>query len=260
MAMEYQEIRFERSEPIGFVTLAVPEKANALSVRMVQELTDVWNTICGDESLKVIILRGEGKHFCAGHYLAEMVGKAPKETQSLFARCTAMMKRIHEIPQPVIAQVQGVATAAGCQLVAWCDLVVAEEGARFATPGVRIGLFCTTPMVAITRAIGRKAAMEMLLTGRFFPAEEAKQLGLVNRVVKSADLADETEAMAAQIAEASGYVLGIGKRAFYAQIDQSDDKAFLYANQTIALNNLCEDAQTGIQAFLDKETPTWKNR
>jgi enoyl-CoA hydratase/carnithine racemase len=160
----------------------------------------------------------------------------------------------------VIAQVQGIATAAGCQLVAWSDLAVAEEGARFATPGVKIGLFCTTPMTAITRAIGRKAAMEMLLTGRYFSAHEAKQLGLVNRVVPLDMLAAETEKLAAQIAEASRFVLSIGKQGFYAQVDQPDDKAMHFAKHTMTMNLAAEDAQSGIQAFLEKKSPVWKNR
>jgi enoyl-CoA hydratase/carnithine racemase len=207
-----------------------------------------------------MIINAEGKHFCAGHYLAEMITGGVKEYKSIFEECTRMMQLIHEIPQPVIAQVQGVATAAGCQMVAWCDLAVAETGARFATPGVRIGLFCTTPMVAITRAIGRKAAMEMLLTGRFFSAREAKDLGLVNRVVSPENLASETMEMAKLIAESSGFVLALGKKAFYAQVDQPDEKALAYATNTIAMNLTAEDAQLGIRAFLEKKKPEWKNR
>jgi enoyl-CoA hydratase/carnithine racemase len=167
---------------------------------------------------------------------------------------------IHQIPQPVIAQVQGIATAAGCQLVAWCDLAVAEKNAKFATPGVKIGLFCTTPMVAITRAIGRKAAMEMLLTGRYLLADEAKALGLINRVVVPEDLESETEKLAHQIAEASRFVLAIGKQGFYAQVDQTDDAAMQYAKHTITMNLGAEDAQSGISAFLGKRTPVWHNR
>jgi len=170
------------------------------------------------------------------------------------------MQTIHEIPQPVIAQVQGIATAAGCQLVAWCDLAIAEEGARFATPGVKIGLFCTTPMVAITRAIGRKAALEMLLTGRYVPAGEAKELGLINRVVPLDDLETETESLAGQIAEASRFTLAIGKQGFYAQVDQPDAAAMHYAKHTITMNMGTEDAQGGIQAFIAKKKPVWKDR
>jgi enoyl-CoA hydratase/carnithine racemase len=172
-----------------------------------------------------------------------------------------MMQLIHDLPQPVIAQVQGIATAAGCQLAAWCDLVIASEDASFATPGVKIGLFCTTPAVAVSRAIGRKAAMEMLLTGRYFPAEEAKDLGLVNRVVPLSELEQETEKLAAQIAEASRFTLSIGKQGFYSQVDQEDDKALDFAKHTIVMNNMAEDAQNGIRAFVEKQPPVeWKNR
>jgi enoyl-CoA hydratase/carnithine racemase len=257
--MAYQEILFSTEGSLALVTLNNPGKINALSRRMIQELTDVLARIAGDESLKVVIMRAAGQHFCAGHDLEEMVGQGAKDYKQIFDQCTRMMQLIHDIPQPVIAQVQGVATAAGCQLVAWCDLAVAEHGARFATPGVKIGLFCTTPMVALSRAVGRKAAMEMLLTGRYVPAEEALKLGLINKVVPLEGLGQETRALAEQIAEASGFVLGIGKQAFYAQIDQTDDKAFEFAKHTIALNNLAEDAQNGINAFLQKQKPEWKN-
>ena len=160
----------------------------------------------------------------------------------------------------VIAQVQGIATAAGCQMVAWCDLAIAEEGAKFATPGVKIGLFCTTPSVAIVRAIGRKAAMEMLLTGRYVPAREAKELGLINRVVPLDDLDTETEALANQISEASPLTLSIGKQAFYAQVDQADNDAMDFAKQTMTMNLGTEDAQEGIKAFMEKRAPVWRNR
>lgn len=256
----YEEITYEKQDAIGVLALNNPRRVNALSTRMVAEITDTLHSIAADEAIKVVILRAEGNHFCAGHDLNEMVGGGIRDYQRIFDRCTRMMRLIHELPQPVIAQVQGIATAAGCQLAAWCDLVVAEEGARFATPGVKIGLFCTTPMTAITRAIGRKAAMEMLLTGRFFPAAEAKALGLVNRVVPLDKLASETEQLAADIAQASRFVLAIGKEAFYAQVDQSDDKALDYATRTIAMNLTAEDAQDGIRAFIEKKTPQWKNR
>ena len=258
--MIYEEILFTPDDAIGFVTLNMPERVNALSRQMILELIDVLNRIAADDRLQVVVLKAAGKHFCAGHYLAEMVDAGMREYKSIFDQCTRMMQLIHDIPQPVIGQVQGVATAAGCQLAAWCDLVVAGEDARFATPGVKIGLFCTTPMVAVTRAIGRKAAMEMLLTGRYFSAREAKDLGLVNRVVALENLAEETETLARQIAAASPLVLGIGKQAFYAQIDQPDDKAFHYAKHTIVMNNMAEDAQNGIKAFLHKAPPEWKNR
>ncbi len=258
--MPYQEILFSTDGPIGYLTLNQPKKINALSKKMVAELSEALARIGENEALKVVVLRAAGNHFCAGHDLSEMVGGDMQEYRSIFERCGRMMTAIRRIPQPVIAQVQGVATAAGCQLVAWCDLAVAETGARFATPGVKIGLFCTTPMVALTRAVGRKAAMEMLMTGRYVSAEEAKSMGLLNRVVPPEDLAAETETLAREISQASALVLGIGKQAFYDQVDMVDEKALAYGSRTIALNNLAEDAQIGIRAFLDRTTPEWKNR
>jgi enoyl-CoA hydratase/carnithine racemase len=258
--MAYEEILYSAKGPIGSITLNNPRKVNALSKKMIGEIIHALEEISADETIKVLIIRAAGNHFCAGHDLAEMVDEGVKEYKFIFDQCSKMMQMIHEIPQPVIAQVQGIATAAGCQLVAWCDLAVAEEGARFATPGVKIGLFCTTPMVAVTRAIGRKAALEMLLTGRYFPANEAKELGLINRVVSLEDLEIETEALANQIAEASRFVLAIGKQGFYAQADQPDSSAMHYAKHTITMNLGAEDAQGGIEAFLNKEPPVWKDR
>ncbi|MEA2108540.1 MAG: enoyl-CoA hydratase [Pseudomonadota bacterium] len=258
--MQYQEILFDINQEIAFLTLNNAKRINALSRRMIGEIIHALQQLETDESTKVLIVRAAGNHFCAGHSLDEMVDQEMKEYKFIFDQCTRMMQLLHEIPQPVIAQVQGIATAAGCQLAAWCDLVVAEEGARFATPGVQLGLFCTTPMVAITRAIGRKAAMEMLLTGRFIPAGEAKELGLINKVVPQDELAAETLELASQIAQASRLTLGLGKQGFYAQIDQPDEKALHYAKHTIALNNLAEDAQTGIKAFLNQTTAQWQNR
>ena len=257
--MPYEQILFSTQGPIGFLTLNQPEKINALSEKMISEMIHALTEISSDEAIKVVIIRAAGDHFCAGHDLSEMVGRGVKAGKVIFDRCTVMMQLIHNMPQPVIAQVQGIATAAGCQLVAWCDLAVAEEGARFATPGVKIGLFCTTPAVAVSRAIGRKAAMEMLLTGRYLPAEEARDLGLINRVVPLEDLAYETEQLALQIAEASRFVLAIGKQGFYAQVDQTDEKAMHYAKHTISMNLMAEDAQEGILGFIEKRTPEWKN-
>jgi enoyl-CoA hydratase/carnithine racemase len=258
--MAFQEILYSRHDGVGFVTLNNPKKINALSKRMIQEIIDVLNEVSVDESIKVVIRRAAGNHFCAGHDLTEMIGGGIKDYKFIFDQCSRMMQLVHEIPQPVIAQVRGIATAAGCQLVAWCDLAVAGEDARFATPGVKIGLFCSTPMVAITRAIGRKAAMEMLLTGRYFDAQESKALGLINKVVPIDELDKQTEALARQIAEASRFVLSIGKRGFYAQVDQADEAALNYATQTITMNLNAEDAQHGITSFLEKKTPEWRNR
>lgn len=258
--MAYEEILYSTNGPIGYLTLNNPKKINALSKKMISEIMSALEQVAEDEAVKVLILRAAGKHFCAGHYLKEMVGSGVKEYKSIFDQCNQMMRMLHEIPQPVIAQVQGIATAAGCQMVAWCDLAVAEQGAKFATPGVKIGLFCTTPMVAITRAIGRKAAMEMLLTGRYFPAQEAKELGLINKVTTLDNLEAVTDNLAQEIADASRLVLAIGKQGFYAQVDQSDSAAMDYAKHTITMNLLAEDAQNGINAFLKKESPTWQNR
>jgi len=258
--MQYEEILFNTSGEIAFLTLNNAKRINALSRRMIGEIIHVLQQLPTDETIKVLIVRAAGNHFCAGHDLEEMVDKGMKEYKFIFDQCTQMMQLLHDIPQPVIAQVQGITTDAGCQLAAWCDLAVAEEGAMFATPGIQLGLFCTTPMVAITRSIGRKAAMEMLLTGRFIPAEEAKELGLINRVVPLEELEAETMELAHQIAGASRLTLGLGKQGFYAQVDQTDDKALHYAKHTIALNNLAEDAQEGIKAFLNQTTPQWQNR
>ena len=258
--MDYEEILFSQRGAVGYLTLNNPSKINALSRQMIREITLLLTDISTDESIRVLVIKAAGNHFCAGHYLAEMVDTGVKEYKAVFDSCTRMMMMLHELPQPVIAQVQGIATAAGCQLAAWCDLVVAAENARFSTPGVKIGLFCTTPMVAITRAIGRKASMEMLLTGREFPAEEAKALGLVNRVVPLERLDAETAQLADDIAGASGFALSVGKQGFYAQADMTDAQAFHYAKNTIVMNNCAEDAQNGISAFLNKSTPEWKNR
>ena len=258
--MSFEEIIFTTADNLGIITLNNPAKINALSVKMIAELSSVLTTAAADESIKVLIIRAAGKHFCAGHYLQEMVDGGMKEYKSIFDQCNQMMQLIHEVPQPVIVQVQGVATAAGCQLVAWSDLAIAADNARFATPGVKLGLFCTTPMVALTRAIGRKAAMEMLLTGRYVEAREARELGLVNRVVPLDSLAAETEKLARQIAGASRMVLAIGKQGFYSQVDRSDQAAMTFAKHTMTMNLMADDAQVGIEAFLKKTPPVWKNR
>jgi len=258
--MAYEQIEYTAKGPVGYLTLNNPSKINALSKLMISEMIHALEAVAVDESINVLVIRAAGKHFCAGHFLGEMVNGDVSEYKSIFDQCNRMMQMIHDIPQPVIAQIQGIATAAGCQMVAWCDLAVAEEGAKFATPGVKIGLFCTTPSVAVVRAIGRKAAMEMLLTGRYFPAREAKELGLINRVVPLDELATETEALANQIAEASRFVLSIGKQGFYAQVDQPDKDAMDFAKQTMTMNLVAEDAQEGITAFMEKRAPVWKNK
>jgi enoyl-CoA hydratase/carnithine racemase len=258
--MEYKDIVVESKGPIGFLTLNSPQTVNALSRNMIREMILALEDFGVDASKKVIILKANGKHFCSGHNLSEMVDGDRSEFKSIFEQCARMMALIQEIPQIVIAQVHGVATAAGCQLVATCDLAIAEENARFGTPGVKIGLFCSTPMVALTRAVGRKHAMEMLMTGRLVSAQEAERFGLINRVVPYEQLEAASNELALSICEASPLVLKLGKRAFYAQIELEKKAAYDYATEVITLNLMAEDAQEGIRAFLEKRKPTWTGR
>jgi enoyl-CoA hydratase/carnithine racemase len=189
-----------------------------------------------------------------------MVGRTVTDYRRIFDVCTELMTKIQSIPQPVIAQVQGIATAAGCQLVATCDLAIASDQAEFATPGVKIGLFCTTPMVALSRAVGRKRAMEMLLTGKMVDAATAADWGLINRVVPAAELESETRRIACQIAHASSFTVALGKQAYYAQIDLDQPKAYAYAKEVMTMNSLAQDAQEGISAFLEKRTACWTGK
>jgi len=253
-----ETIRLEREGAVAVVTLNRPERRNALSLALMRELTACLDEIGRDRETRAVILAAAGKVFCAGHDLAEMTGRDINTYREIFDVCTELMAKIQAIPQPVIAEVQGVATAAGCQLVATCDLAVAAETAAFATPGVRIGLFCTTPMVALTRAIGRKRAMEMLLTGEMVDAPTAAEWGLLNRVVPSAELAAETRKLAARVAEASSLVLSLGKQAFYTQIDLDQPKAYAYAKEVMSMNALAADAQEGMAAFLEKRKASWR--
>jgi enoyl-CoA hydratase/carnithine racemase len=254
----YTFITVEATAGIATVTLNRPEKRNALSLDVMHELTAAFETIGADRSLKVAILRGIGPVFSAGHDLREMLQRSVAEYRLTFDVCVRLMETIQAIPQPVIAEVAGIATAAGCQLVATCDLAVASAAAKFATPGVKIGLFCTTPMVALTRAVGRKRAMEMLLTGEFVDAPTAAEWGLVNRVVPAGELEAATRALAEQIASAAGFVIGLGKAAFYAQIDLDQSKAYAYAKEVMSMNALADDAQEGMDAFVTKRVPAWR--
>lgn len=256
----YQHILVEGGGPIATVTMNRPERRNALSLEHMEELIDCFRRLGRDRDVAVVILRGNGPAFCAGHDLREMIGGDPGYYRHVFDVCTELMETIQSIPQPVIAEVQGVATAAGCQLVATCDLVVAEEDARFATPGVKIGLFCSTPMVALSRAIGQKKAMEMLLTGEPIPAREALAAGLVNRVVPADSLEPETRALAEKIATASPFVVGIGKQVFYRQLEMAQPLAYAYTKEVMSLNAMAADAQEGMCAFLEKRQPQWSNR
>jgi len=246
--------------PVAVITLNRPERRNALSLGLMRELLAALEQIGGDSEVRAIVLAAAGKVFCAGHDLSEMAGRDVVEYRKIFDVCSELMLKIQAIPQPVIAEVQGVATAAGCQLVAACDLAIAAEGAWFTTPGVKIGLFCTTPMVALTRAIGRKRALQMLLTGDPVDARTAAEWGLLNDVVPAAELAAATRKLAAKVAEASSLVVSIGKQAFYSQIDLDTPKAYAYAKEVMSLNAMAADAQEGIGAFLGKRAPCWSGR
>lgn len=257
---DYEYLQVELDEKIVRVTLNRPEKRNALSLALMRELTNCLREIGASKQAQAIILAANGTVFSAGHDLSEMTGRSVNDYRELFDACVELMQTLHRIPQPVIAEVQGIATAAGCQLVAACDLAVASENAKFATPGVKIGLFCSTPMVELTRAIGRKRALEMLMTGTMIDAHKATEWGLVNRVVSAEKLREETLALANQIAEASSMMISIGKQAFYAQIDLDHAKAYEYTKEVMSLNAMAEDAQEGISAFLEKRQPCWKGR
>jgi len=253
----FQHLTLEREGPVARVTLNRPQRRNALSLDLMRELICCLDQIAADRDLRAVILAAAGKVFCSGHDLSEMTGRNINEYRTIFDVCTDLMQRMQSIPQPVIAQVQGIATAAGCQLVATCDLAVASDQAAFATPGVKIGLFCTTPMVALSRSVGRKRAFEMLVSGEMIDANTAADWGLVNRVVPADDLASETGKLAAKIAGASPLVMAIGKQAYYAQIDLDQPKAYAYAKEVMSLNALAADAQEGISAFLEKRSPCW---
>jgi enoyl-CoA hydratase/carnithine racemase len=224
------------------------------------EIIDALDHFSQRAETRAIILAAAGKVFCSGHDLSEMTGRDINEYRRIFDVCSQLMLKIQAIPQPVIAEVQGVATAAGCQLVAACDLAIAAEDAWFATPGVKIGLFCTTPMVALTRAIGRKRALHMLLTGDPVDARTAADWGLINQAVPAVDLAAATRKLAAKVAEASPLVVSIGKQAFYTQIDLDQPKAYAYAKEVMSMNALAADAQEGISAFLGKRAPCWTGK
>ena len=249
---------------VATVTLNRPQSINALSEEMLSALQAVWDQLAEDRTVKAVVLRSAGDHFCAGHNLKEMTARRADEDggqayfNALFATCSKMMMSIVNLPQPVIAEVKGIATAAGCQLVATCDLAVAADDARFATSGVNIGLFCSTPMVALSRNLSRKHAMELLLTGEFLPAERAAEMGLINRVVGRADLETTTQHLARMIAAKSSAAVKIGKRAFYQQAEMNLPEAYDFAGRTMAENMMTRDAEAGIGAFVTKQPlPEW---
>jgi enoyl-CoA hydratase/carnithine racemase len=242
---------------VAWLTMNRPAARNALSVGLMTALEAALDAAAADPAVRVVVIAGSGPAFCGGHDLREMRRQNNDAHAALFAQCSRLMTRIVRLPKPVIARVHGVATAAGCQLVASCDLAVAAETARFATPGVNIGLFCSTPMVALTRSVPRKQAMEMLLTGDMVDALRAREIGLINRVVPEADLDRAVAELAAIIAAKSPLTLAIGKEAFARQADLPLDAAYAYAAEVMTRNMMAADAAEGIDAFLAKRAPVW---
>jgi enoyl-CoA hydratase/carnithine racemase len=251
-------LTIERRGPVAHWTLDRPEKRNALSRGLLSELERAVARAATDEAARVVVLAAKGPAFCAGHDLAEMTGRGEEEYHDLFALCSRVMLGLRRLPQPVIARVQGTATAAGCQLVAACDLAVAAEEATFATPGVKIGLFCTTPMVPLVRAVAAKPALEMLLTGKPISARRALELGLVNRVVPAPGLDEAVKELTDAICATSPLTIRLGKKAFYEQLGRSEEAAYEEAVAVMTENALAHDAQEGMTAFLQKRRPVWK--
>lgn len=249
---------------VAHLQMNAPDRLNALSDEMIAALHRELDLIADDPSIRCVVLSGAGKAFCAGHDLKQMTAGRQAEDggrayfKDLFDRCTALMARIRSLPQPVIARVHGIATAAGCQLVATCDLAVAAHGTRFGVNGVNIGLFCSTPMVALSRNIPRKQAFQMLTTGAFIEADRATELGLINRAVPTAELAEETSALALQIAGKLAVAVKFGKEAFYAQIEMPVADAYRYTGDVMVENMMHQDTKEGIDAFVEKRDPDWK--
>ena len=249
----------EDREGVATLTLNRPTQFNSLSEEMLNELQAALDGVAADASVRVVVIAGAGKAFCAGHDLKQMRANHSKAyMQKLFRQCGKMMMTITAMPQPVIARIHGIATAAGCQLVAMCDLAVAAEGAKFAVSGINVGLFCSTPSVAVGRAMGRKQAMEMLLTGDFIDAAEAQRRGLVNRVVPLEQLDAEVKKLTDSICAKSAVAVGMGKQMFYKQLEMGLDGAYQLAVETMACNMMTDDAAEGIDAFMQKRKPEWK--
>jgi len=249
---------------VAYILLNSPDTLNSLSDEMLAALTKEFENLKNDPKIRAVVLEGAGKAFCAGHNLKEMTKGRKAEDGGkayfldLFKRCARMMMMIQKLPQPVIAKVHGIATAAGCQLVATCDLAIAEKSTKFGVNGVNIGLFCSTPMVALSRNITRKKAFEMLTTGDFISAEQAKTLGLINRVVEIENFDLETEKLAEQIASKLGVAVKIGKEAFYKQLEMPISEAYEYTGRVMAENMMFRQTEKGIDAFLNKREPTWE--
>jgi enoyl-CoA hydratase/carnithine racemase len=261
MAQTEALLLIETTDGIATVTLNRPRQFNALSSALIEELQGVFDRIAADSAVRVVILAANGRGFCSGHDLKEIRAMSGvPEVESLFARCSRMMMTITSLPQPIIAKVHGIATAAGCQLVATCDLAVASTDAKFATPGVNIGAFCSTPSVALGRAVGRKAAMEMLLTGEMIEASRAREIGLVNRVVAPEALDGEVDALARLVASKSPTAIATGKRVFYRQLEQSLADAYTLAGHAIACDFFTDDGREGVDAFLERRPAKWGQR
>jgi enoyl-CoA hydratase/carnithine racemase len=256
----------ERVKDIALLVLNRPQARNSLSEPLLAGLSAAFADIAHDKAIRAVVLAANGPAFCAGHDLKELTARRSDADggrgyfRHIMTTCSAMMQGIVNLPQPVIAAVQGVASAAGCQLVASCDLAVASAAAKFATPGVDIGLFCSTPMVALSRNVARKHAMEMLLTGEMVEAEQAARIGLINRVVLPDEERTSAIALAKKIAAKSSYVLKIGKQAFYRQAELGLADAYHYASEVMTENMMARDAEEGICAFVEKRDPTWKDR
>jgi enoyl-CoA hydratase/carnithine racemase len=256
----------ERDGEIAILVLNRPQARNSLSAALLDALSAAFGEIAGDKSIRAVVLAANGPAFCAGHDLKELTARRSDADggrnyfRHIMTTCSAMMQQIVNLPQPVIAAVQGVASAAGCQLVASCDLAIASSAAKFATPGVDIGLFCSTPMVALSRNLARKHAMEMLLTGNMVPADQAARIGLINRVVGANEERNSALALAREIAAKSSYVLKIGKQAFYRQAELGLAEAYHYASEVMTENMMARDAEEGICAFIEKRDPTWEDR
>ena len=256
----------ENLDNVAVLTLNRPDARNSLSEALIAALTETLRAVADERAVRVVILAANGPGFCAGHDMKEMTARRSDPDRGrayfkqLMAACSTMMQTIVHLPKPVIAVVQGAASAAGCQLVASCDLAIASRAAKFATPGVNIGLFCSTPMVALSRNVSRKHAMEMLLTGDLISAEDAQRIGLINRVVAPGTERDEALKLARQIASKSALTVKIGKEAFYRQMEMGLSDAYRYASDVMVENMLARDAEEGIGAFIEKRTPIWEDR
>jgi enoyl-CoA hydratase/carnithine racemase len=257
-----RSVLLQKKDEIGSIILNRPKQRNALSIELMDEFQRTLYEIAKDESVHVVIIKGNGPIFCSGHDITELIGEEHDSEyyRKIFASCSLLMQTLQKLPQPVIAQVHGAALAAGCQLVCECDLAIADTNTVFSTPGVKIGLFCSTPMVPLSRTIGRKRTMEMLFTGRSLSAQTAKDIGLINEVVSPELLDETTKKLALNIKRYSPSILELGKRAFYHQLDEDQELAYEHGIEIMTENCLLEDAQEGMKAFLEKRKPKWKRR